>query len=388
MTFLKIGTDLQRLKAISRATYNFVLKKVFTFADFFIPENSHSIVMNSTPDFDAQILEIIPHLDLNRFSVILLHDSSPIPESILRKYPKVGILKKLSLKGFLATRSARVVIFTHGNIFSNYNRNFQTIINAWHGFPIKSVGESIGVEIDRADFLLTLSENTGSEFLKLYSSDRRPQLLPVGYPRNDLLNIAHSSEIKVNKLAWLPTYRTSHIGELRNDGQDSETGMALSFENLRRLDQFLESKNIQVVIKPHPVATVRIPSNLAAVRFATPEELKEQTYSFLNQFDGLISDYSSVIVDFLPTKKPIYIFAPDANEYSKNRGISEVALERLELKVGSTVEALMDMLNGSPKEFIANDSKISWWHDNNFGSAGRNLAAFINELIENPLSRK
>jgi CDP-glycerol glycerophosphotransferase (TagB/SpsB family) len=48
------------------------------------------------------------------------------------------------------------------------------------------------------------------------------------------------------------------------------------------------------------------------------EDIDQDIYTIINNFDLLITDYSSIYIDFLLTKRPI-IFAPfDLEEYTRN----------------------------------------------------------------------
>jgi len=50
-------------------------------------------------------------------------------------------------------------------------------------------------------------------------------------------------------------------------------------------------------------------------------------YDILNEVDILITDYSSIFIDFLLLNRPIFFLCPDIEEYDNNRGLLYSPLE-------------------------------------------------------------
>ncbi|MBR0062170.1 MAG: CDP-glycerol glycerophosphotransferase family protein, partial [Selenomonadaceae bacterium] len=59
--------------------------------------------------------------------------------------------------------------------------------------------------------------------------------------------------------------------------------------------------------------------------------------------DVLISDYSSVIYDFMILHKPVFIFAKDFDSYPKERGFNQLYFD-LPFKVNRTEDELLDCI--------------------------------------------
>ena len=147
----------------------------------------------------------------------------------------------------------------------------------------------------------------------------------VDLPLNELLGIPESDKY----IFWLPTFRMAAEGleRLNEYILDSETGLPIvtTYEKMRELDDVLKSLNIIMIIKLHPVQD----NSLIAHKFysnITIMDNKELTAmdlhinSLLSQADAIISDYSSVAIDFLLLDKPVGFALDDLKEYEQSRG--------------------------------------------------------------------
>lgn len=118
-------------------------------------------------------------------------------------------------------------------------------------------------------------------------------------------------------ILWAPTFR-------KNAGE----GILFGAEAMDRLEERL-SPEWFVIRKVHP----HLEKKMAASNCRIPTE---QLYAAA---DLLITDYSSVIFDFALTGKPILIYAPDREQYEKDRGFY-LKLEELPAKVFTNGEEL------------------------------------------------
>ena len=85
-----------------------------------------------------------------------------------------------------------------------------------------------------------------------------------------------------------------------------------------------------------------------------------ETYDFLSVCDILITDYSSILFDYVLTKKKIILYVPDREEYEKERGLY-IPLEDLPFSKAKNISELIDKINSKKdydeEEFINNFSK-------------------------------
>ncbi len=118
-------------------------------------------------------------------------------------------------------------------------------------------------------------------------------------------------------ILWAPTFR-----------QNAGEGILFGAEAIDRLEERL-SPEWFVIRKVHP----HLEKRMAASNCRIPTE---QLYAAA---DLLITDYSSVIFDFALTGKPILVYAPDREQYEKERGFY-LKLEELPAKVVTNGEEL------------------------------------------------
>jgi CDP-glycerol glycerophosphotransferase (TagB/SpsB family) len=162
---------------------------------------------------------------------------------------------------------------------------------------------------------------------------------------------------------WLPTYRSSIIGDIRNDGVFNEDGISfLSMEELARLDTFLQDRKALLIIKLHPMDALQEKefgefSNITIIK---PKDFDGQLYPLLGASDYLLTDYSSVWIDYCILKRPIGFVMNDIEEYRASRGLT---IENLDEKLPGTIIDSYEKL----KEFITkrpefNDKHLSLYN--------------------------
>ena len=152
----------------------------------------------------------------------------------------------------------------------------------------------------------------------------------TGYPRNDMLFTSNGREClesiygEINKkyiVIYLPTYR---INSFTQNGENVFIFDMLDFD-IENFDKYLNDHNILFITKMHS-AQVRQEAvcENENIRILTDEMLGEHDvdlYEILNGTDCLISDYSSVIIDYLLTDKPMIFTPTDLDAYAETKGI-------------------------------------------------------------------
>ena len=147
------------------------------------------------------------------------------------------------------------------------------------------------------------------------------EIMEKGYPRNDIYFKASISDIVETKkklgidhkkriVIYAPTFRDN--GEMSCYGLDGDT-------LLQRLKE-KTGESWCLLVRSHP--------NLfgKALPFAYTDDIIDVTrYADAQQLfliaDLLITDYSSIMIDFLLMKKPVLLFATDESSYIQQRGI-------------------------------------------------------------------
>lgn len=230
-------------------------------------------------------------------------------------------LSMLAYYSFCTVSYADLNLYVHG----------KRVVNMWHGSPLKKIGyddkhaypSSIAIQemskiffpfikpLESYHYLLASSVEEVNNLASAFGKCRK-EILLTGLPRN--INLNKKKIIKNNverfKVLYLPTHR--------NAGANNLVEFNL-IENNKIINDFLESfQNIQLDIKMHfyhekSDNLYTSPDNLRFI-----EDLKYDLYQNLNDYDLLITDYSSVYFDFLLCQKPIIFYPFDFEEYIIN----------------------------------------------------------------------
>ncbi len=336
----------------------------------------NQILIHAFPDFDDQTEAICKKASFESIDIKILVTSDFKSIPLFAQKDNIEIVKKNSLRGLYLTKTSKWIFFTHGLHWTRLKRKSQITINLWHGIPFKKVGYEIGIRLPLADFLVTSSKSTSSIFSRMYSLKRRPQNLPFGLPRNDQFSnkSIYSEKFPLKKILWLPTYRKSSFGEMREDGDSQETNLGMSISQLRRLDAECFKLGLRIVLKAHPASRVELPPDLRSI--TTDFNFQSNFYSQFHEFDGLITDYSSVAADFALTGKPIFLFALDSDIYKKDRGFFKTPQEALGLPMNASIDQLVQNI-GTPKLSLVSETVLRMIHDNYQGSAVESIWKFF-----------
>ncbi|MCY6340347.1 CDP-glycerol glycerophosphotransferase family protein [Bacteroides fragilis] len=258
-------------------------------------------------------------------------------KDILSKNSNTKVVFRFSLLAFWYFFRAKFVFCTHG-LYSFWDISQRDkLINLWHGMPLKRIGSmdpaKHGVNKTKAHYLIATSEIFRELMSKSFNNLDLSRVLLVGQPRNDLLfqktdffskrNIQRTDYCSVG--IWLPTFRTSIIGETRTDGiSTNDTISFLNIADLQDLNIFLSEIKILLIVKLHPMdilQTVDFPlfTNIMIVK---QNDFSFQLYPLLGATDFLLTDYSSVWIDYDILDRPMGFVMNDIDEYQKSRGLT------------------------------------------------------------------
>ena len=165
------------------------------------------------------------------------------------------------------------------------------------------------------------------------------EVAETGYPRIDLtLNITTDRKNELFEMMGLdqakpivlfaPTYRGLW------DTPEVEANKMLSDLNAMESDKF------QLIFRGHYFAEEKIKNLNLPIKLA-PHTI--DSCELLSIVDILISDYSSIFYDFLPTERPIIHYVHDYTEYSETRGMY-FGVNELPGTICHTVNEVLDTL--------------------------------------------
>lgn len=253
----------------------------------------------------------------------------------------IEIYSYKSLKGIYYYLKSKYVFKTHG-IYTTFPKNSKrTVINLWHGMPLKAIGNLNKKNIEKIksndDIIIATSEYFQNIMSKVFGIEKKYVLI-TGQPRNDLLfektnyflkkRILKEDYTKI--LIWLPTYRHSIVGDGKVWGKegiyDEKYISILPIEKFQELNKVLMRKKYLLIIKLHPfdiLQNIRFKEfeNIIILKSEELDGMEEQLYPLLGATDALITDYSSVWIDYEILDKPIFFAIHDYEEYRKTRGL-------------------------------------------------------------------
>lgn len=228
---------------------------------------------------------------------------------------------------------ATAKILINNSTFPAYftKKEEQIYINTWHGTPIKTLGKDMKGRflehknftrnILQSDFLVSPNRFTSKILLNSHDVNNiyNGSLLESGYPRIDLtlsINEYRKKHIKLqlklsddkNVIFYAPTWRGTHGNiDINKDKLVSD------------LEQLATIPNSMIMFRGHSLLEEKIGKIIIPGVMTVPKDI--DTNELLSFTDILITDYSSIFFDFFPTKKPIYYYTYDFEEYNESRGL-------------------------------------------------------------------
>lgn len=255
-------------------------------------------------------------------------------ERLKRKYGESFFIETKTLEGIKTVLSAGVWFTSAGlPLYGTKFNNNRQIINLWHGVPLKKIAllENNYSKLKKIYFktifsknysyILTTSKNLINIMKDSFGVDER-KVKVWGQPRNDVIfknvnkDILESLSLyndKYNKLIlYAPTYR------------DNEETCLFPFEDFdkNKLEEFLETNNILIYIHTHMNESSNISKYLGKRIRVLEDDKIDDIMGILNVFNILITDYSSIYIDFLLLKRPIIFLPYDKEKYLSKRGFN------------------------------------------------------------------
>ncbi len=233
----------------------------------------------------------------------------------------------------------------------------QIYVNTWHGTPLKKMGYELpdGREGSAntvrnflaADYLLSANEMLTNMYLDAYKMKEilPGKILEEGYPRNDRLVRTKREEIirtlkdagvRIEEgkkiILYAPTWRAGEDGKERVNPDEL-------LEVKRVLEDNIDTDEYQILIKPHYFVYQYLQGMEEYQGLLIPSTI--DTNEILSVVDVLISDYSSIFLDFLILRRPVLFYVPDLQEYLDFRGLS-VSPDELPGPVSTDLQGLAE----------------------------------------------
>jgi len=286
--------------------------------------------------------------------------------------------------------SARYVVTNNWLAGASVRRPYQTVLQAWHGTPLKTLGID-RFEADEPAKVVRMREMTSIWDMLLsqnpYSTDifRRcyvydGPVLEVGYPRNDVLSAglpdADLADLRAELgivagqrvVLYMPTWREDTkqlFAELDHDDLVHRLGgewslLVRGHTNTQKHGRTVSGSSVvDVTMYPDPAALYLLA-------------------------DVLITDYSSVMFDYSITGKPMIFFTPDLEQYETSLRGTYFSLPRKApgplVKTTEEVAEAMLALDDVRSRYAARYAR--WRADFNPWDDGRAAVRTVDALLE------
>ena len=254
-------------------------------------------------------------------------------------------MKSVRIGGFAAyyelATSQFIISNCKNNIPSYYiskKKEKQYYLQTWHGdFALKYIEKEIEntlspdyLTASKIDSMATNAILSGNPYFSTILKESfwlpaKCEILEYGVPRNDVYFRGEGLKNQIKRqygfsdndriLLYAPTFRDDYTFDCDID-----------FERLRESLSQLSDASWRIIIRLHP--------NISsfASKFCFNEDIIDgSAYSDQQELclisDCLITDYSSIMGDFLLMRKPVFLYATDLEEYSNNltgRGLREL----------------------------------------------------------------
>ena len=262
-----------------------------------------------------------------------------INDDILRakltdKYGNYFIETK-SITGIIEALKASTWVISSGfpilMLFSSFKR---TVINVWHGVPLKNIGlcENNISFIKKTYIRLYHARNNtwfsspSSKLTDIFSKSlgiKKEKIKILGQPRNDMLfrNINFDEWLEKNRIVFPKYKKIIFYAPTFRDGKEIKLFPFNDFD-FSELDKWLKDNQYIMIIRLHQSDKTDITSYLESERiFLFNDKLIDDIMEILSCFDLLITDYSSIYIDYLVMNKPVVFLPYDYNEYIVDRGL-------------------------------------------------------------------
>lgn len=260
-------------------------------------------------------------------------------EELGEKYGKEYFLDGKTMAGIRKILSCKVwFTSTAPPLYGVGFRKKYVILNLWHGIPLKKIGmEQKNLSwFTRKYYKYFFADNyegvvtTSSHLVHIMSRSFlvEPERIKVwGQPRNDVLFEEGEKKLEDIFAEELPVYEK--IVLYAPTFRDHESTQLFPFQDMdrERLCQWLEEKKIFLCIRLHLYDQTgyqwiqELDRTGSRIRFLN-EDRTVDIMEALKEFDLLITDYSSIYMDYLLTGKPVLFLPYDQEEYLKERGMN------------------------------------------------------------------
>ncbi|MGC3995927.1 MAG: CDP-glycerol glycerophosphotransferase family protein [Propionicimonas sp.] len=259
-----------------------------------------------------------------------------------------AVVDRDSAEAHRLTLRAGLVAVTHGfGDVDRYGVSGAVIVQLWHGAPVKKLHSDSpavtslgGLErVPGVAALMRRAYRTGTSRISLLPTASgffapflasafhliRGEVKVLGEPRTDVLFTGTPEERGAASRALLAPHLGEHAGSrvvlyapTWRDG-DADPGVPTELQWLR-IEELCERLDLVLLVRPHQLGVGEYNHSSSRVRLLTAQDQPE-SMPLLWGLHVLVTDYSSMLVDFVVTGRPLLLLAPDLDAYRASRGL-------------------------------------------------------------------
>ena len=366
--------------------YNRILSAALKFWGLFSRINKKLILINSYggAKYDDSPRAIYEYMKTNPkyndYEIVWAFDRLP------KNAPKnIKWVKNNSIKFFKTALKAKYWI-TNSSMERGlkFKKKKTTYIDTWHGTALKKMGYDTGettkkYKVSKPDIFYCQSEYDKETFVRAF---RYPEscMRIVGLPRNDELahvtneqisEIRQKLNIPKNKkiILYAPTFR-----DYATDTKGNYLAPPFDVEKWRKA----LSKEYVILFRAHYAV-----SKVANIKY--DDFIRDATaYENLNELmmasDILVSDYSSIMIDYSILERPIFAYGYDLEEYEEKRGLYFDLNKTLPNGIQKTEDEIINKIRTIN---LADQKKRTLKFKNRFVEKCGHATKYIDEIIIN-----
>lgn len=332
---MNIIKNILKTNKIMYLLYSTIMNLLLKILSLFIKVDDKTILFNSFggKKFDDSPRVIFEYMisseKYNNFKFYWVFDN---PEKY--SIEKANIIKNNSLKFFIIALKSKYWITNSGIERGLKFKNKKTIyINTWHGTAIKHIGKDennlkIKFNTSKPDIMYAQSNYDINIFSHVFDIPKENIIL-TGLPRNDELKNVTKKEIdRIKKELNIPLNKKVilYAPTFREYTRDKNGCILAPPINLKLWEQELGNEYILIFRAHYEVNKIL---GIKESNFIKNYSNYSKLNDLLKISDILISDYSSIMIDYSILERPIFNYTYDYEEYKEKRGMYFELSEKL-----------------------------------------------------------
>lgn len=329
---------LDSLRRIASAVRQTLLEWTFVVLDAVVPVRDDFWCFCTWGDYPhtldnprAVFEEVKDDPSLHKF--VLQKKASPPP---VREGTSVDFVSAESLRGAYVLARSRVVLLGYALFgLSSYSRRLDAsrheVVQLWHGVPLKRIGHLFPGddfwedETERYAATVCSSDRDREVMARAFAPVPRERVWPTGLPRNSLI---------LEDEDRLPADYRRHLHDLdeRLDGrrlvvyaptwrESTDDLYSFSRDEVDALEGVFSRHDAVLGVRGHPKVreAEAYSARSGSDAVFSVDDLPDPNV-LLRRTDVLVTDYSSIYIDFLLLDRPVLHFAYDLEAYRSERG--------------------------------------------------------------------